>query len=321
MALAQLLGSFVENEIVFLYLIKIPLVVADIITIFFLFKILRILAHDEKKATKLTMLYAFNPLVIMVTGVWGTMEPIPMMFTILSLYFFLKASSTAEFLTSAILLGWGTAFKLYPIFIAPAFMIKMRNLKRALLYGIFSALPLATFSLPFLLWDFESYINVILIHNVGGTRPLFPVFYPGLEQIIQMFYFLSVFVLFIIALFRRVAVVSNILLSFLALYFSMGGNVANYSLWIVPFTMLLLADDAETPRSFWVLPFFPLPSIIYGLIYNGPYDAVEGATGFFYWTYHWLGQKVVIFRTESFSQLATYFQISSYLLLANVAII
>mgnify|MGYP001024338577 CR=1 FL=1 len=295
---AQAVSGYLNNEIVFLYLIKTPLILADLVTVFFLYKTLMILSNDVKKAEKLTLLYAFNPVTILVSAVWGTPDPIPVMFTTMSIYFFLSATSTKRLAASAVFLGWGIAFKLYPIFILPAFIVKLKRIKKVIMFVAFSCLPLIISSIPFLLWDFEAYVNRLLIHNLGGVFPLFPIGSFGLPFEAQIAYSLFSIVLFIIAYFKKIPLTANVVLSFLALYFAlMGACVTNYLLWMLPFTIMVLADEkVKRFRGSRLLPFFAVPSIAWPLIFSGSYNSVEGVSGIFYWIYHWFKEKIIVFR-------------------------
>jgi len=304
---AQIIYTYVRNEILFLYLIKMPLVFADLITIFFLYKTLMTLSGDVKKVGKLTLLYAFNPMTILVSVIWGTMDPIPVMFTVASLYFFLNATSTTGLATSALFLGWGIGFKLYPIFILPAFIAKLKRLKEAIIFVFFACLPLAFFSAPFLLWDSESYVNILLTHQAEGVRPLSSILRLGDLPIAQIVFFLSIIGLFIVAYRKKTSIIANVTLSFFVLYLALGGLFdTNYFLWIVPFTILLLADkNVEKLQGSRLLPFITIPSIIHTLIFNGQYNHVEGSAGIFFWIYHWLRWKIVPFQILPFLQIAT----------------
>jgi len=279
---------------------------------------LMILSGDAKKAGKLTLLYAFNPITILVSAIWGTMDPIPVMFTVASLYFFLNTISATGLATSALFLGWGIAFKLYPIFILPAFIAKLKRFKEAIIFIIFACLPLTFFSIPFLLWDSESYINILLTHHAEGVHPLSPIFSLGNLPILQIFLFLSITTLFIIAYLKKTSIIVNVTLSFFVLYLAFGGaRATSYFLWMTPFTVLLLADkNVEEFQGSRLLPFITIPSIIQTLIFNGQYNHVEGTAGIFYWVYNWLRWKIVPFQILPFLQIAT-----PVIVLTNIAMI
>ncbi len=321
-AVAQFLGSIFNNEIVFLYGLKLPLILADVVTVFFIYKIVILLKESKQEAVFLASFYAFNPVTIFITSVWGTMDPIPVMFTVMALYYFLKGFSKSKLATSAVLLGLGIAFKIYPIFILPAFLTKIRRLKEIITYSSFAVLPMVLFSIPFLVWDSRAYVTLLLFHNTGGLHPLFPVFYAGVSTLIQIIFFVLIAVLFVVAYLKKTSLVANITLSLFALYMAIGGNLATYSLWMVPFATLLLSDiNVRKIKSLWLLPFLPMLPIGYALIYNGPYNQVEGATGIYYWTYHWARQKVVVFRSEPLADLQIFMGFANILLLLNMGIL
>lgn len=320
-AIAQILGSMFNNEIVFLYGLKLPLILADLVTVLFIYKIVILLKESKREAGLFALFYAFNPVTIFISSIWGMFEPIPVMFTVMALYYFMRRSSKSKLATSALLLGLGIAFKIYPIFILPAFLAKIRRLKEIITYFSFALFPIALFSIPFLVWDNRAYINLLLFHNVGGLHPLFPVFYSDSSTLIQIIFFSFVAVLFVVAYLRKTSLIANVTLSFFALYIALGGNLATYGFWMVPFATLLLIDiNARKIRSLWLLPFFPMVSIVHALIYNGPYNQVEGVTGIYYWTYHWARQKVVVFRSEPFVDHQIFMAFASTLLLLNIAI-
>jgi len=295
---AQMIYACVGNEIVFLYITKMPLVVADLITTFFLYKTAIILSGDVKKARKLAILYAFTPITILVSAIWGINDPISVMFTVIALYFFINRISMTGVATSAIFLGWGIAFKFYPIFILPAFLAKLKRLKEIIIFIIFASLPLTVSSIPFLMWDPQSYIHMLLMHNLGDVYPLSMTLYLQKSQLAQTALFLFTLTLFIVAYFKKTFITVNITFCFFALYLLFGGLFpTNYFLWIVPFTILLLADkNIEKLRGSRLLPFVSIPSIVHTLIFNGMYNQVEGVTGFFYWIYHWLRWKIIPYK-------------------------
>lgn len=294
---AYLIGSILRNEIMYFYAVKIPIVIADIISTFFIYKIAHYLCGDVEKAKKICMLCAFNPATIFVSAIWGESDPIPIALTIISLYYFLCSESKNHLKLSAFFLGWGITFKLYPVFIVPAFLFKLRQRSKALVFTFFASLPIVLSSFPFLLWDPGSFFNRLILHNLSGTFPLFPALLIN-DPIFHVAFAVFASIMFLIAYLRKSSIIANIVLAFLALYIALGGMLAaNYFLWVIPFGCLLLVDrKIKSTKGSFLLPFLPLASIIWALIYNGPFNSVEGVTGIFYWPYHWLRSKVVIFR-------------------------
>jgi len=310
---ASIAYSCTKDSLIFLYTIKTPYIFSSLATSFLVYRIAYLLTNDEKRATKIASFYALNPLVIFLdTTVWGVFDAVPVMFTVASLFWFLmshqkdREKSSNYLKLSAILLGCGIATKLYPLFILPAFLTKLKKLKEIIYFTIYSAIPLIISGAPFLLWDHEAFIDILIFHNMGGYHPLFPFLHPSIQSLVtKIAHLLPCLALFIIAYAMRTSIINNVILSLLALYFTMGGNVGSYSLWIVPFGLLLLAsEDINMQRIGKLIALFPLPYIIIGLLANGPYNSVEGTTGIFYFTYHYLRMKVVILRVvETFNNI------------------
>jgi hypothetical protein len=299
---ASLIYFYTNDPLIFLYAIKIPIILSSLITSFLIYKIVCLLANDDGSAVKLASLYALNPFVIFLDMTnWGVLDAVAVMFTVASLYYFLvfhKNRNNGNLMLSAILLGCGIAAKLYPIFILPAFLAKLKRYKVILNFIIHTAIPFFIFSAPFLLWDYKAYIDILVFHNVGGYHPLFPFLHPSIQSLFdKIAILLPSVVFFIVAYTTKTPIVVNIILSLLALYFIMGGNIGSYSLWIVPFGLLLLTSkNIIMQRVGWVISVLPLPYIIIGLLVNGPYNSVEGTTGIFYFTYHYLRKKIVILK-------------------------
>jgi hypothetical protein len=295
---ASLIYDYTQNPLIFLYLIKMPLFLSSLFTSFFIYKIAYLLTNDNSKSIKVASFYALNPLVIILDGtIWGVLDAIPVMFSVASLYYFLTRENNNNLKLSAVLLGCGIATKLYPIFILPAFLVKLKDIKEIFVFIIYSMAPLIIFSTPFLLSDYKSYINILLVHNIGGFHPLFPFLQLSTQSLDIMILFLSI-VLFFLAYTKKASIIINVILSLLALYFAIGGNVGSYSLWIVPFGSLLLANKKfNVQRIGKLIMLLPLLYIFIGFLFNGPYNSIEGTTGIFYMTYHILQMKVIVFRS------------------------
>lgn len=311
---ASIAYSYTKDPLIFLYTIKAPFIFSSLATSFLIYRIAYLLTNNEKRATKIASFYALNPLVIFLdTTIWGVLDAVPVMFTVASLFWFLMShqkdgKKRSNYLKlSAILLGCGIATKLYPLFIFPAFLTKLKKLKEIIHFTIYSAIPFIISSTPFLLWDHKAFIDILVFHNIGGYHPLFPFLHPSIQSLAaKIAYLLPCLALFIIAYATKTSIINNVILSLLALYFTMGGNVGSYSLWIVPFGLLLLAsENINIQRMGELIALFPLPYVIIGLLANGPYNSVEGTTGIFYFTYHYLRIKVVILRVfEIFNDIA-----------------
>lgn len=94
-----------------LFLIKFPFLLIDLSMAFFLSK----LFDDPKKKKCAAIIWLFNPVTLYATFSMGTFDIIPATLTILSLLF----TKRKKFLWAAVMIGLGTAFKSYPLFLLP----------------------------------------------------------------------------------------------------------------------------------------------------------------------------------------------------------
>jgi hypothetical protein len=297
----------VGNYILTLFAMKLPLVLIDVLGIFFVYKILQMWFDDEKKNIRYLSIFAFNPISIISSAIIGSTDPIVTLFMIVSLFYFLKPTknATTEKNISAIFLGLAIAAKLFPVVFIPVFLLKIKKAREKVTFAILSIFPIALFSLPFLIWDYSSYVNILLLHNIGGFHPFLTFLNPNLDVFLKTLVTIASIVMFGFAFFRKTDILINIVLAFLALYALMGFGYfdTKYFSWFIPFAVLLASrKEMKIPKSD-VLPFIFIPSLVVFMIYNGPYNAVEGMTGFYYFAYHWLRQKVIIFQVLPFSDI------------------
>lgn len=119
-------GATYVTDPLFNFLVKIPMLVADVGTTLVLYRIVAQF-FDEKTARKMALLFYLNPICIWISAGWGQFESILAFFTLLSLYFLLKKKMAF----SALSLLVATLYKVYPIaFIIPATIYLVRRSKR-----------------------------------------------------------------------------------------------------------------------------------------------------------------------------------------------
>ena len=122
--------------------VKLPYIIFDILA-FFVFLRLFPLAKDASLAVAL---WIFNPINLYATYMMGQFDIIPTFFTLLSVYFAAKKRLYA----SALALGFGIAFKLYPLFfIIPLILLSKNFLERVKLV-ILAALPYTLSVIPYI---------------------------------------------------------------------------------------------------------------------------------------------------------------------------
>ncbi len=99
--------------------VKLPYLIFDLLTAFVLLKLL----PDKKKASFAFTAWIFNPINLYASYMMGQFDIIPTFFTILSIY--LLSKNKLEW--SAVSLGFGIAFKLYPVFLLIPLMLLGKN--------------------------------------------------------------------------------------------------------------------------------------------------------------------------------------------------
>lgn len=294
-----------KNYLVTLYAVKLPLIFVDIQSLFFLYKILRLYQKSDEKAIRYSLLFALNPVVILASSIGApSTDPLPVLFTLISLYYFLRSNGkdVAKMAISAIFLGLAAASKLYSLFLVPTFLAKLKNNRRILFFSFFT-LTFLLFNLPFLLWDFNAYLGMLLLHNVSGYSPAVIFLNPSLNLFLKILLALLSMILLALSYIRRAHIIANIVLNLLAVYSLMGFGLfdVRYFAWLIPFAILLISCERVEIKWRRFLPFIFLPPLVIFSIYNGPYNNVEGRTGFFYFFYHWLRRKIVVFEVLPYS--------------------
>jgi len=132
----------IQNLSFYLLIIKLPYIFFDFGIAFLLYK------YFVKPKTKYLafLLWLFNPVTLYATFCMGVFDVIPVFFTVLSVYFLKKN----KLYLSALYMGVGIAFKMYPIFLLPFIILKPTNWFTRLKLGIVSFLPVILTNLPFI---------------------------------------------------------------------------------------------------------------------------------------------------------------------------
>jgi hypothetical protein len=132
----------IQNLSLYLFVLKLPYIFFDFGTAYILYK------YFKKQKTKYLafILWIFNPVTLYATFCMGVFDIIPVFFTVLSAYFLKKN----KLVLSALYMGIGIAFKMYPIFLLPFIIFKSNNWINRIKIGIISILPVILTNLPFI---------------------------------------------------------------------------------------------------------------------------------------------------------------------------
>ena len=168
---------------VFLLAVKLPLIIADVVTGILIYKLARGLSTFGL-ARKAYLFWLFNPLVIWTSAVHGAFDVIPAMFTVLALMFLLRA----KYIQTGMSLSIGILYKVYPVYLLPLYVILVwtdlgrsrsfrgasrGSAKRLLTFTFGGALPFL-FSLPFVSLNdmlHTLFVRQAYLASMGGISP------------------------------------------------------------------------------------------------------------------------------------------------------
>ncbi len=158
----------IQNRFFYYFLIKQPMIVADLIDAWLILKLIRVhVGYD--RALKAFEFWLFCPYTILISSIWGTFDQIVLLFTLLALFIISNPWKSSFF--EAI----GIALKLIPSIYFPLFVGVQTTLKKRVIY-IGSGLALAAvFALsPFLFfpdWNFLKFeaVGSDVVNKFGFT--------------------------------------------------------------------------------------------------------------------------------------------------------
>jgi hypothetical protein len=250
-ALAVILSDF--SKIPFHIIMKMPGLAGDVFIGVCLYLIMCRL--KEKHAFKWALLYALNPVSILVTSFHGNIMALPNLFVLLA-YAVLLFNEEKNYRLSALLLSVAIGLRAYPVLLLPLFLIKMQlGFKKKISYAAYCLLPVGLSFIPFLLLDYKSVLNEVFGYGghidfglAGLARAYLSIKYNTIIQTIPQntFAAITVFSKIIFAIFylaalllvRKTKLANSIMLVFLVFYLAYAGVAAQYLIWVLPFAFL-----------------------------------------------------------------------------------
>jgi hypothetical protein len=237
----------------------------------------RRLKLSHAQALVLGLLYALNPLPMMVTSYHGQFEEIPVFFIALAFMLLVgEHRSWGAVVLSALCLGMGVAYKTWPLLFLPPLVLMAPGLARRALYVVLTLAPIAVsiagYGLIFgsvgrheainrildykgsngFCWGYVSAVYSCWVHP-ERARPNIWVLSLNSKLLIG-----AMVVVCLLLLWRRRPLEGMVALP-LAFYLFSPGWGPNYSIWVLPFAILL---SARLATAYTVL-MLPVVSLIY----------------------------------------------------------
>ncbi|EKD56652.1 MAG: hypothetical protein ACD_58C00129G0002 [uncultured bacterium] len=218
---------------------KIPYLLVDIATAFAMAS----LFDDAKKKSWAFILWLFNPVTFYTTFAMGVFDIIPVLFTVLSLYYAKKKN----FYMSAIMISIGAAYKQYPIFLLPFIIFSAKDFWtrfKILLCGITPYLItiapfLSSSAFKYMVFGAKSQKMFYMEWMVTGAEGIYP-------------YLLGVILIYLHAI-RNMELDQKLWKYFLA-YFLVLFSVTHYHpqwfIWVAPFIIIEMVTSNW--RNLWL---------------------------------------------------------------------
>jgi len=115
--------------------IKLPAVIADLLITAVIYEVFRRWHETEEAAVYWALLYALNPISVLVTAYHGQFDSIPVLLLLLSWFVWHFGRHITR---SAVLLGFSILYKTWPIIFLPVIFIRLPDNRRRLTYSLIS---------------------------------------------------------------------------------------------------------------------------------------------------------------------------------------
>ncbi len=229
-------GNFQFN--IHLALLKLPYLIFDLLTAFFLMK----LFESRKDRLLIFALWIFNPINLYATYMMGQFDIIPTTFSVLAMV----VATKGKLSTAALLLGFGIAFKVFPIFLLPILVLLANRWSERIKIGLIALTPYLLSLLPFL--SSQGFRTNAFFAD-QGSKSLYAVLpISGGEMIFLFPFFLLTFYLILLRRGVSKAYLNRYFLITFLLFFIFTHFHPQWLLWVTPFIIICLVK--EKTRNF-----------------------------------------------------------------------
>tara|TARA_B100001971_G_C18238910_1_gene569359 strand:- start:364 stop:1653 length:1290 start_codon:yes stop_codon:yes gene_type:complete len=161
-------GITVITDPIFNTLIKTPLIIADVLSAFLIYKISFFYSKNYSVSRRSAYLYLFSPIVIWISAAWGQYDSLAVLFTLLALYYLLVSK---RMVLSATSLYIAVLIKIYPIvFVIPIIISIYRfdkHRRREIGYFLIFLFPLGLYLIIFQSNSFLSFLGANVVNPSG----------------------------------------------------------------------------------------------------------------------------------------------------------
>ncbi|MFA7676098.1 MAG: hypothetical protein WCY28_01680 [Candidatus Shapirobacteria bacterium] len=288
----------------YLFIIKLPYLFFDLAIAYFLYKY-----FDTPRQKYLAFIFwIFNPITLYATFCMGVFDIIPVFFTVLAAYFLKKQKLSL----SVLAIGFGIAFKMYPVFLLPFIIFKSDKWLQRIKLSIIAFLPLIVTNLPFI---FSSAYRYMVFSSKNSKMLYMQWMLSGAEG---LFPFLLILV-FIYLLSQNKSLRPKFYISYFFVFFLLLFSVTHFHpqwfVWISPFLIIEIINYKF--KESWA--YLALMLIYIFIIFTfenslsvGLFAPINPTLASF------VGTQTILTKTTDINQLKSYFRsifagISAYL--------
>lgn len=205
----------------YLFILKLPILIFDLFLAVLIFKTV------GKKALSL---WLFNPFTIILLYVFSNVDIFPLFFILLSYFYYKKEKN----FLSAVLLGIGAGFKMYPLLLLPFFLINQKNWRRITVY---LAGALGTFFLILLPFMGQAMLQASLVSGLS-TRIFQGQISLGFGESLYPAV-IGLVIIYAIAFIKKNIPIENLILVLLLTLFSFIHFHIQWLMWGAPFALVV----------------------------------------------------------------------------------
>lgn len=239
-----------------IWLLKLPYLIFDLLLGLLLFRLV-----EEKKKILIFGLWMFNPVSLYATYMMGQFDVIPTFFTVLSFYFIAKDKLNF----AALALGFGIAFKLYPVFLLIPLLILAKSFFEKIKLLLLAALPYFISILPYL--SSGSFRSNALFASQSSKSLYASIPVSGGESILLFPFLLLLFYFYIWNNQSSRINLWKVFLIPLLLFFILTHFHPQWLIWVTPF---LILDLVSNKFKNWFAQFLILASWFLSLFFFDP---------------------------------------------------
>jgi hypothetical protein len=259
------------SRFLYYFLLKQPMILADVSIAIALFKI-SVQSKNFSYARTVFLLWLYFPIGILVSAVWGALDPISLTMILFGAHYFVKR----QFGISAVLLGVGIFIKTIPIVTLPVFLMQRIGWTRRIWFSAVSlSIPVLGTLVPIFAynWGFKGIINnssfqaavptygAMSILNALSLLPTIP---PEVHFVTEILWIPTLLASIGYVWLRRLSLFPGLLFSIVGL--SLFRPFLPEQWCVYPLALLLTMFNAENRRHFFGLS---IPSGIFLVVNNG----------------------------------------------------